>query len=241
MIAAILRPLHGHAGTPRRERDQKVLGVEFASCAETTADVQLDHVDAGFRQVHQLGENAPGGERRLGCALHDHALRGCIPFGQQRARLHRHGCVAMHIEGFTTGVFRCPESRFGVPDSRGVGDGDIGAMLLEHDRIACDGRSQICHRRHLVDLKHDGIPPVLGECCTRGQNDGDRLADETHPLLGDHRSLEQLELGQREQSQRHTRHRCPDVGRHDDAVHARNREGGTGIELADRAVCNGAP
>ena len=48
MLAAILDPLHRPAGEACRERDQKVLRIEFAARAEAAADVVLHHADGAF-------------------------------------------------------------------------------------------------------------------------------------------------------------------------------------------------
>ena len=60
MLAAILDPFHRPADEPRRERDQKILGIELALDAEAAADVDLDHVDVA------LGDPEHRRERRGG-------------------------------------------------------------------------------------------------------------------------------------------------------------------------------
>ncbi len=68
VFAPILDPLHRPPDVTRRERDEKILGVELAARPEAAADVILHHRDGVFRQAHQLGENPPVEERHLGGA-----------------------------------------------------------------------------------------------------------------------------------------------------------------------------
>ena len=57
MLAPVLDPLDRPAGQPRGERDQKILGIEFAALAKAAADIVFDHARSGLRQ----GPAAPPG------------------------------------------------------------------------------------------------------------------------------------------------------------------------------------
>jgi hypothetical protein len=59
MLAPILDPLDRPAGQARRKRDQKILGVEFATNAKPATDIVFDHVDCILGQTHQRGQDSP--------------------------------------------------------------------------------------------------------------------------------------------------------------------------------------
>ena len=82
MIAAILGPFDRAAAVARCEGNEKIFRIELPARSEASADIQLDHVHGGLRQRHQLRQNPPAGERRLGGAMHHHAIP--VPGGEQR-------------------------------------------------------------------------------------------------------------------------------------------------------------
>ncbi len=57
MFAAIFDPLHRPIQPARGERHQEILGVKLAALTEAAADIELDHVDAFFGQVHAAGQH----------------------------------------------------------------------------------------------------------------------------------------------------------------------------------------
>jgi hypothetical protein len=70
--------------------------MELPAHAEAAADIALEHVDAVLRKIHVLGERAPRGERHLGGARHGELGLGAVPVGEQPARLHADGAMALH-------------------------------------------------------------------------------------------------------------------------------------------------
>ena len=87
ILAAVLDPFHRPADVARRERDQKILRIEFAAGAEAAADVVLHHVDGVLRQADLLRQHAPVEERHLGGARNGepagspHPIRASTPRG----------------------------------------------------------------------------------------------------------------------------------------------------------------
>ena len=106
VLASVLDPFHRPVELARRERNQVVLGIELAAHAEAAADIGLNHVDAFLGQVHALRKNPPVGERHLGRSRNRHLGVRSIPDGQQAPRLHAHGGVPLHAEGFPTHIGR---------------------------------------------------------------------------------------------------------------------------------------
>ena len=82
MFAPILDPLDRTVQGAGNERDEEVLGEEFAPHAEATAGIAFDHGDGAFGKVHQLGENPPVRERNLRGAADGHMTFRIVPFGE---------------------------------------------------------------------------------------------------------------------------------------------------------------
>src|SRR5262245_63167919 len=59
VLASILDPFDWPAREARRERDQKIFRVEFATRAEASADVVFHHADRAFGQLHLLRQYPP--------------------------------------------------------------------------------------------------------------------------------------------------------------------------------------
>ena len=114
MLAAVLDPFHRAVELLRRERNQEILGIELAAHAEAAADVGFDHGDGVFRQAHLLRQDAAVVEHHLGQAANGEVAVRRVPFGQQPARLHRHGGEALHREALAAGVGRVAERGLGV-------------------------------------------------------------------------------------------------------------------------------
>ncbi len=239
IFAAILDPFHRATGETRRERHEEIFRIEFAARTEAAADVELQHAHRQFRQVHHLRQHPPIGERHLGRATNDHLLLVCVPFGEQAARLHRHGRMALDAEMLAAGIGRVLERRFGVAAHGRHGVGDIGADLLEQQHVVLARRVAIRHRRQRLDIDHDRFERILGNRRAVRHDDGDRLADIAHLVVGDDRLLVALELRQRLLPQRNFRH-VADIRRRDDSAHAGARARGLGIDGADAAVRNRA-
>ena len=197
VLAAVLDPFHRAVEPARRERDQEVLRIEFAAHAEAAADVGLDHGDGGLVEAHLLRQDAAVVERHLGDAGDRHVAFGRVPFGEQAARLHGHRGEALHLEALAAGVGRVPERCVGVAfDGRQRDDLDCGRWPRTARLLPVAGRGAVCDRRQRLDVERDQFERVLGQRLGVGDDDGDRLADVAHFVLGDDRLLERLELRQ---------------------------------------------
>ena len=196
VLAAVLDPFHRAAELARRERDQEILGIELAAHAEAAADVGLDHGDGVLRQPHLLRQDAAVGEDHLGHAGDGEMAFGRVPFGEQAARLHRHGAEALHDKVLAAGVGRVAERRVRVALHRRQRDDVIAAGRLEQQAFVLARGLAVGHRRQRFDVERDRIERVLGERRAVGDDDRDRLADVAHLVLGDHRLLVRLELRQ---------------------------------------------
>ena len=144
LLAAILGPFHRAPGVARRERNEKVLGIELAARAEAAADVVLHHVDRVLGEAHLLREHAAVEEQHLGAAVDGELSTRGVPLRQQPARLHRQRHVPLHAEALAPDVRRVPERGGGVAEQRMELDCEVGAFVLEQQRsvaqMTCDGR-----------------------------------------------------------------------------------------------------
>ena len=132
--------------------------------------------------------------------------------------------MALHVECFAPGVIGAGKSGLHIATAGLVFDCDVRTVLLEHEGAARDRLPALRHGRQRLDVQSDGIACVFGECRAVGEHDGNRLADEPHLAIGDHRRLEKGQLRQGKQADRDARHRASDLGRRDDRNHAFERE-----------------
>lgn len=123
MITTILSPFDRMAAKSRGKRYQKVLRVKLAARTEPASDIKLDHVDGCFRKPHKLRQNFSAGKWRLCRALDHHAA--IVPHGKQSTRLHGHGGVSLHIEGFAACIACVDECPVGIARCSDVFDSDV--------------------------------------------------------------------------------------------------------------------
>ena len=131
MLAARLDPLYRAADVPGGERDQEIVGVEFAAHAEGAAGVALHHADVGLRHAEQRREDAPAQERRLGRAPERELLASGVPLREHAARLHRHRRVAVSLEALLAPVRRGGECCFHIALHAGQDQRTVGRLTVE--------------------------------------------------------------------------------------------------------------
>src|SRR5262249_35838375 len=236
MLAAVFDPFDRPAGEARGERDQKILGIEFAARAKTAADVVFHHANRALRQLQLLGQNAPVEEGDFGPPENGGPQVCSAPLRNQPARLHRHRAVTLHREFFAaheSGVLECAVRVAAHARKR---ERAVRARRFEQQAaIGPRGRAG-GDRRQRLDRDRDRIQRVLGRGGTLGENEGERLADVADLVVGDDRLLERLELRGRILPQRNRRYHRADLGGRDDGVHAGTRAGGGSVDRADTPV-----
>jgi hypothetical protein len=223
VLEAVLGPLERPAQAHRGEGHEVILGREFAALAEAAADVALDQVDALFRQVELVGEDAAVLERHLRRPAHRELGACAVPDGEHRAQLHG-GCdVPLHPEALAPHVRRAHAAR--VAFRRGIRHHDV-ALRFSHER------------RQRLEVELDRLGRVLAERAALGDHHRDRLADVAHGVFRHHRLLVGTELGKP-----HKPHRDPGelaaagkVRRGVHRVHSRHAARSRRVDAADRRV-----
>ena len=221
MLAAVLDPFDWPAGEAGRERNQKILRVEFTARAEAAADVVFHHPDRALGQVHLLRQNAPVEEGDLGRAVHREATAGGIPFRKQAARLHGHRGVPLDRKRLAVHVRRVLEGARRVAAHAGERERAVAPRGVEQQAMIARGGGAARDRRQWLDGERDRIEGVLCGAGRLRQHDRDRLAHVAHLVVGDHGLLERPERRGRILPQRNGGDGGADLGRRDDAVHAR--------------------
>ena len=203
VLASVLDPFHRPVELARRERNQVVLGIELAAHAEAAADIGLDHVDAFLGQVHALRKNPPVSERHLGRARNRHLGVRSIPDGQQAPRLHAHGGVPLHAEGFPTHIGRriFRKRRGRVALGGGIGDRDVRSVLFEQECVIPCRSTAICDQGQGLNVEFDRVQRIFGERDTVGHDDRDRFSHVSDFGVGDDRLLERHQFRQRREPQ----------------------------------------
>jgi hypothetical protein len=122
MLATVLGPFHRPADVTRCERDEKILRIKLATCAEAAADVVLHHVDGVLGEAHLVCQDPAVGEQHLGRAPYRQPSLRRIPFGEHPARLYRQRRVALRAEAFAARIGRCLAARGARTASGDAGD-----------------------------------------------------------------------------------------------------------------------
>ena len=240
VLAAVLDPFDRPAGQARRERNEEILGIEFAARAEAAAHVVLHHADGAFRQAYLFRQHAPIEEGDLGCAMDRQlTLRG-VPFRQQPARLHRHRAVALDRESLATDIGRAREGGVRIAAHAGERHREIAAGSLEQQHVIAARPGAVHDRGQSLDVEHDRVERVLGGGRAVRQHERNGLADIADLAMGDHRLLERREgrrgfLPQRNGRDRGAQ-RSGDLRRGDHGLHPWPRACGTGLDRADAPV-----
>ena len=163
VFAPILDPADRPAQAARRERNEEVLRIELAARAEAAADIDLDEVD-GFRlKAEHAGEHAPVEERHLDRAMQRQPSLRCVPVGQQPARLHGQGGVALDAEALAPRVVGAGECRVRIAHAAGEDSRAVGAGRLEQQYLVASGDEVVGDRRQLRDVEIDALERVLGD------------------------------------------------------------------------------
>ena len=163
VFAAILDPFHRAIDVARRERDQEILGIEFAARAIAAADVVLDHVDLLDRQADLRRQDAAVEERHFRRAIDREPARGIVPCRHDAARLHRQPVVAAGAKLLAADVGRVGEGRVGVALARLEHQRAVGAGLLEQQLLVLRRRLPVGDRGQVLDLDFDRFQRVLAD------------------------------------------------------------------------------
>ncbi len=232
MLPAVLDPFHRTAGQARGERNEEILGVEFAADAEAAADVVFHHADRGFRQSHLLRQDAAVGERHLGRPMNGEPA--VLPFGDKAAQLHRHRRVALHLEPLPAHIGGGAKGSVGVALHRGQGAGEIRAGRCEQ-RGAALGHRAIRQHGQRRDVDRNRLARILGERGAVRHHHGHGLADIAYPVGRDDGLLERPEGFELLLAQRNGRD-AADVGRGDDRMDAGPRQRRASVDRDDAAM-----
>ena len=116
----------------------------------------------------------------------------------------------------------------------------VAAGFLEQQACGAARRLAVGNRRQRFDVERDGVECVLGQRRAVGDNDGDRLADVAHFVVGDDRLLVRRELRQQLQPQADGwdfgQIFAGDIGGSEDGVHAGTLARRRSVDRTDAAV-----
>ena len=181
MLAAILDPFDRAADMARRERDEKILGIELAAHAEAAADVELNHVDGMLGKPQHGREHATVEEQDLGGTENDEPPLRRIPFGDEAAGLQRNRGQAMTAKALAAGVLGLGESRLGVARRYRIPHRAIAAARFEQQRRAACRRMPVRQRRQRRDIDLDRFKRIFGQCLAVGHDHRDAARRRSAP------------------------------------------------------------
>jgi hypothetical protein len=183
ILAAVLDPLDRSAQLAREQCDQQLLGEDVPLQSEATADVGRDYAQLLLGKSDQLGDLGAHHVRRLTRSPQRHLAETRIVGSEHTAPLDRRGAVAAHrVVGLHRQV-RARECRVDVIASEDLAMRNVvsprlvneGGAVLQSLPCTRDGRERIA-----VDL--DQIECIFRHVAVIGDNRGDDLADEAHPI-----------------------------------------------------------
>ena len=207
MLTTILDPSNAGTQLSRGERNQEILGIEFAASAEASSDIDLDQIDGGLVQSKHGSQNAAIEERYLGCAMDSHMSERVIPHREEAAGLHRGSGMALDVQSLPAGVIRsCEGILHIIADAGGEDRREVGPGLLEQQRLIACGNGTVRDRGQAIDLEPDALQCVLGDRWVGCNDDSDRFADITNLAGGDHGLPVWLAIGNGMLADRNNRH-----------------------------------
>ena len=216
MLAPVFDPFDGPVESTRRERNEKILGVEFAAGAEAATHIQFDHLDLSFGQPHGLRQGFTVRERDLGCAPHRELFRARIPFRDEPARLHEQRGMTLYPERLPAHVVRGPESGLDISAHGGPTDRDVRTVRRRLGRLRIHSAG---NRRQQFNVDLDQLKRVLRNRRGLRNDNGHRFSHKPHLPVCQHGLAERLEFGERLKPQRNARHVRSQITRRDDGPH----------------------
>ncbi len=185
MLAPVLDPFDRALQAARRERDEKILGIEFAAHAEAAADIVLDHQDVGRRQAHLARQIFAVQERRLARAGDFQRAGSVVPFREKPARLEHDRAVALHLEFLAAPVGRGGKGRVGIAHDGAQPPHLVALRRGDDERRPRERLVAVDDGRKMLDVERHGARAVLGRGGALGDHHRDRLAHIAHLVLGD--------------------------------------------------------
>ena len=238
MLAPVLGELHGPAEGAGRQRHQQLLGPGVVDLhAEAAAHVGGDHVDLAEvePQLHRdRGAHAGGGLRG---GPHLQPVGVGVPARDRAAALHRHAGAALD------GEVQLEPVRGGGDRGRRVADvlleagADVAGHVLVDEVLRGARVVDPDHRRQHLVVDPDPADRVLGDVAVVGDDEGDRLADVVHLVLG--QGVLRAAVGQRrvrDQQRQRLGHRAGEVLVGPHRVHAVEVEDLVDVDVDDPGV-----
>src|SRR5690606_676228 len=127
IFAAILDPPYRAASMSGGKGYEEILGIELAARAERSTDIDLDQLDPVDGKPEHLRQQCAIEEDNFCRAVDGELPLSFIPHGQQAARFHRQGEMALDAETLPPRIGRGGESLFRVTLSGGHDDRAVGA------------------------------------------------------------------------------------------------------------------
>ena len=193
VLGPVLGPLDRAAGFHGEPGDQEVLGVELAAHPEPAARVDRVHPDQRLVHAEQVGQQVAVPDRDLGHAEDGERAPVRIGHGQQAARLERHPAVPADGELDPDDVRGSGEGRVGVAVAAGeLGRGPLVPVV---EITVVEGSARVEHGGLVGDVDLHQLGGVLAGVRVVADHHGERLADITDGVAGEHRLQEGAEVG----------------------------------------------
>ena len=188
IFTPVLRPPNRRPKLAREPGDDHEFGRQRHLLPEPAADIGGDHAQIRFRHADQFGDDRPHGVRHLGRAVERQALAARIPRRMRGARLQRQGILPVRSNVDPDTSVRRGRGRVERGGLHPSFDDDIAGRLgMDRRSAGRQRRTRIDDGRHRFDLDLDKIGDVLGLLPRRRDHRRDRLADEAHDILRQHR------------------------------------------------------
>ena len=222
LLGAVGLPAHRAAELARRPQQQDPFGIEEVLGAEAAADIGRVQADALERQLeHELGELAADAVQALPGQLEVEAVGRGVPARDAGALLDRRhdDAVVHHVDlDDVRGVLHRLRHRGGIA-LLDVERRVVRRLRPELRRAVHDRRAAVDDRRQRLVVDLDQLGRFARRLGAVGDDERHRIADMAHAL---DRQREARRHGQR-RHRGQARHRAEarEVGRREDAVHAR--------------------
>ena len=227
MLAPVLDPLDRLAVHLRRERNDRLFGIEDELGAEAAANIRRDDAQLVLVAAEQAAENALARMRRLRGAPHGEQVAHRIESRHHTAAFHRLRDAAMLPVAFAKDMRGLREGRVAIAVSHvEFGRDIVRRAAMGERRVGAHGVAAVADDRQRIVIDHDERGRVFRNVAAVRDDRGDRLAHMHHFRIGQHGTMQFLPIGGARQgdAQKPVGEMRRDVLHRQDGVNARDLE-----------------
>ncbi len=153
---------------------------------EPAADIGRDAAHPRLGKAQHMRRLAPHPVHDLGRRPDRHRIGAAVVFGDDAPAFHRHRGVAVMDKAAFQAMRRGGERGLDIAFAdRELADLVAAEVLVKQHGVGRDRALRVDDRGQRVEVERDEFGGVLGGVAAVGDDDGDRLADKPHLVVGE--------------------------------------------------------